>query len=93
MYILCVLYVCTFNSQQRLLSSVCFFYRSFSYTNEFVDAKLGPISTPTVIKFSSKGVVQQTWGAGLFYLPHSLTVDHRGYIWVTDVAMHQVSCR
>ncbi|WAR00149.1 AMDB-like protein [Mya arenaria] len=26
----------------------------------------------------------------LFYLPHGLTVDSRGNIWVTDVALHQV---
>jgi hypothetical protein len=65
-------------------------YSTFSYTNIFVDAESGPIATPTVIKFSREGAVQRTWGAGLFYLPHSITVDHRGYIWVTDVAMHQV---
>ena len=25
-----------------------------------------------------------------FYLPHGLTIDHEGYYWLTDVAMHQV---
>lgn len=25
-----------------------------------------------------------------FYLPHGLTVDNEGNIWITDVAMHQV---
>ena len=25
-----------------------------------------------------------------FYLPHGLTVDKQGNVWVTDVALHQV---
>lgn len=71
---------------------ILFFHRTFTYTNIFVNAEQGPISTPTVFKFSSQGVLEQVWGAGLFYLPHSITVDHLGNIWITDVAMHQVRC-
>lgn len=28
--------------------------------------------------------------ANMFYLPHGLTVDNEGNIWITDVALHQV---
>ncbi|KAK3236958.1 hypothetical protein CYMTET_52932, partial [Cymbomonas tetramitiformis] len=30
------------------------------------------------------------FGQGLFYMPHGLTVDSRGDIWVTDCGLHQV---
>ncbi len=30
------------------------------------------------------------WGAGLFYMPHGLTIDNQGNVWITDVALHQV---
>ena len=67
-------------------------HSTFTFKNVFVDANLlGPIATPTLLKFSSSGTLQQAWGAGIFYLPHSLTIDHRGNLWVTDVALHQVS--
>lgn len=26
----------------------------------------------------------------MFYLPHGMTIDRHGNVWVTDVAMHQV---
>ncbi len=31
----------------------------------------------------------QSWGANLFYMPHGLTVDPEGNIWVTDVGLQQ----
>ena len=63
---------------------------TFSYTNIFADAADGPISTPTVLKLSGDGTLQETWGAGIFYLPHSVTLDESGGLWFTDVALHQV---
>jgi len=30
------------------------------------------------------------WGENMFALPHSITVDNAGNVWVTDVALHQV---
>lgn len=38
----------------------------------------------------NSGAVVSSWGSGLFYLPHGLTVDRHDNIWLTDVAMHQV---
>ena len=31
----------------------------------------------------------QSWGANLFYMPHGLTVDPEGNVWVTDVGLQQ----
>lgn len=28
-----------------------------------------------------------------FYLPHGITTDRENNYWITDVALHQVSCR
>ncbi|XP_022106614.1 peptidyl-glycine alpha-amidating monooxygenase B-like [Acanthaster planci] len=36
------------------------------------------------------GYVLHSWGAGRFYMPHGITTDHEGNIWLTDVALHQV---
>ncbi|KAF8368657.1 hypothetical protein PRIPAC_86486 [Pristionchus pacificus] len=34
--------------------------------------------------------VLEEHGENLFYLPHGLSIDGEGYIWVTDVGSHQV---
>jgi peptidylamidoglycolate lyase len=36
------------------------------------------------------GKIINSWGAGLFIMPHSLTVDTENNIWVTDVGLQQV---
>lgn len=36
------------------------------------------------------GAIERSFGKDMFYLPHMLTVDKQGNIWVTDVALHQV---
>lgn len=47
--------------------------------------------TNTIVTLSPKnGDVLSSWGAGFFYMPHGITIDHQGNVWVTDVAMHQV---
>lgn len=52
---------------------------------------LEPISYPTVIQIDgSSGKVLNMWGAGLFAMPHGLTVDDQNNVWLTDVALHQV---
>jgi len=49
------------------------------------------ISTPTVLHFDpNTGKVIKRWGKHRFYLPHGLTVDNDGNIWITDVGAHQV---
>ena len=36
------------------------------------------------------GRILNSWGAGLFIMPHGLTIDKNNNIWVTDVGLHQV---
>jgi peptidylamidoglycolate lyase len=49
-----------------------------------------PIAAPTVWVFDKAGRFQRSWGAGLFVMPHGLTVDHEDNVWLTDVGLHQV---
>lgn len=36
------------------------------------------------------GRVLRRWGAGRFYMPHMITVDRHGDVWIVDVGLHQV---
>jgi len=36
------------------------------------------------------GQIKNSWGGGIFIMPHSLTIDKPGNVWVTDVGLHQV---
>ena len=50
-----------------------------------------PIAEPTVLRFSAEtGELVAAWGARQFAMPHGLSVDHPGNVWLTDVALHQV---
>ncbi|XP_059478776.1 peptidyl-alpha-hydroxyglycine alpha-amidating lyase 1 [Neocloeon triangulifer] len=51
----------------------------------------GPIEQNTIITYNPEsGRIVHQWGANLFYLPHGLTVDQEGHVFLTDVALHQV---
>lgn len=50
-----------------------------------------PITSPTIMRFdASTGELLSQVGAGAFAMPHGLTFDKQGHLWVTDVALHQV---
>jgi peptidylamidoglycolate lyase len=50
-----------------------------------------PIALPTVTIFDGQtGRILSEWGANTFAMPHGLTVDARGHVWLTDVALQQV---
>ena len=50
-----------------------------------------PIAANTILELDSKsGKPLNSWGAGLFIMPHGLTVDKENNIWVTDVGLQQV---
>ena len=52
---------------------------------------LTPITAATVLRFDGRtGALLGRWGAGLFAMPHGLTVDHADNVWLTDVALQQV---
>lgn len=49
------------------------------------------IALPTVTVFDGRmGRILSEWGANAFAMPHGLTVDARGHVWLTDVALQQV---
>ncbi len=49
-----------------------------------------PIAEPTVFKFAPDGTLLAKWGAGLFVMPHGISIDPEGKVWITDVAHEQV---
>ncbi|XP_049814763.1 peptidyl-alpha-hydroxyglycine alpha-amidating lyase 2-like [Schistocerca nitens] len=63
---------------------------AFNSTTHYQRRAEGPIAVDTVLTLDAHtGQLKRSWGGGLFYLPHGLTVDPRGHVWVTDVALHQ----
>lgn len=49
------------------------------------------ISAATIIELDREsGIMKNSWGGGLFIMPHGLKVDKDNNIWVTDVGLHQV---
>eukprot|EP00794_Sanderia_malayensis_P009678 gene9678-10665_t len=49
------------------------------------------IKKPTVLHVDPvTGDVVKKWGEHRFYVPHGLTIDSKGNIWITDVGSHQV---
>lgn len=50
-----------------------------------------PIAQPTVFMFDAvTGALLARWGAGVLVMPHGLSVDAEGKVWITDVAREQV---
>ncbi|XP_068626403.1 peptidyl-alpha-hydroxyglycine alpha-amidating lyase 1-like isoform X2 [Battus philenor] len=48
------------------------------------------IPEPTILMINETGELVDSWGQNLFYIPHGITVDNVGNVWLTDVALHQV---
>lgn len=73
------------DSQNRVLV----FHRSGrKWSNPFPKE---PISQPTVsVLDGATGKLLRAWGENRFIMPHGLTVDHEGNLWLTDVGLHQV---
>jgi peptidylamidoglycolate lyase len=50
-----------------------------------------PIAAPTVLRFDAgTGALAASLDAATFSMPHGLSVDGAGHLWLTDVSMHQV---
>uniref|UniRef100_A0AAG5DKJ7 peptidylamidoglycolate lyase n=1 Tax=Anopheles atroparvus TaxID=41427 RepID=A0AAG5DKJ7_ANOAO len=63
---------------------------SFNESNHFQQVAEGPIPEATIVTLAAAdGAVLAERGAGIFYLPHGLTIDRGGNMWLTDVALHQ----
>ncbi|VDP13321.1 unnamed protein product [Soboliphyme baturini] len=64
--------------------------KSFSLDNRFNHIIEGPIKEATHLVLNGKtGTLLQSLGANQFYMPHGLTCDKQGNVWLTDVALHQ----
>ena len=49
------------------------------------------ISSKTILMLDREsGKILNSWGNGLFIMPHGLTVDKDNNIWVTDCGLNQV---
>ncbi len=48
------------------------------------------IPEPTVFKFAPDGTLLAQWGADVFVMPHGISIDPEGKVWITDVAREQV---
>ncbi|XP_033750528.1 peptidyl-glycine alpha-amidating monooxygenase A-like [Pecten maximus] len=68
--------------------------REWGY-NSFVGDEFAPgqptIKNDTIVRLDrTTGQILDSFGTDRFYMPHGLTVDNAGNLWVTDVALHQV---
>ncbi|XP_045772443.1 uncharacterized protein LOC123872284 [Maniola jurtina] len=63
---------------------------TFSMRNIYQFIGDPPIAAPTVLVFNETGELVDSWGQNLFHMPHGITADKEGNVWVTDVALHQV---
>lgn len=63
---------------------------SFNDTQHFQQPD-EPIREHTILTLDARsGRTMAAHGAGQFYMPHGLTIDGHGNVWLTDVALHQV---
>ena len=66
-------------------------HRTFDLNEHYKHIGSGPIPNDTVVVVDTKtGKVIKSWGANKFYLPHGISLDKEGNIWLTDVALQQV---
>jgi len=64
---------------------------TFDYMNRLRQSYRTPIPSNTLVWVDRKtGKVKKQGGGNLFYLPHGITIDKKGYIWITDVGSHQM---
>jgi peptidylamidoglycolate lyase len=49
------------------------------------------LADPALLVFDAgTGRLTQSWGAGMFLVPHGITIDQANNVFVTDVGLHQV---
>ncbi|XP_076465109.1 putative peptidyl-alpha-hydroxyglycine alpha-amidating lyase pgal-1 [Babylonia areolata] len=60
-------------------------------TNMLPESQRVSIPQDTIVRLDGNtGQVLSSFGANSFYVPHGLTVDREGNLWLTDVGTHQV---
>lgn len=64
--------------------------RSFNEETNVYNHQHEPISVNTVVAVDHlTGEIMFSWGKSQFFMPHGISVDPQGNIWLTDVALHQ----
>ena len=67
------------------------FHRAGREWNSPVIPDYPPISKDTILKLDEEtGKILDSWGGGIFVMPHGLTIDNQNNVWVTDCGLHQV---
>ncbi|KAA0187634.1 Peptidyl-alpha-hydroxyglycine alpha-amidating lyase, partial [Fasciolopsis buskii] len=62
---------------------------TFDNSHVYQHRDLGPIREGVVVRLD-QGKFQGSYLQNTLFLPHGITVDHEGNVWITDTAMHQV---
>jgi peptidylamidoglycolate lyase len=66
-------------------------FSSFNAHNVYNHKDREPIANDTVLVLDPlDGRIIKSWGSKRFFMPHGISIDPQGNIWLTDVALHQV---
>ena len=66
-------------------------FSSFDEKNIYKHKDHSPIGNDTIVELGiENGKIMKSWGKNMFYMPHGISVDPQGNVWLTDVALHQV---
>ena len=67
------------------------YFRTFNFKTNNLNEPKTRIDEDTILTLDpDSGKVLSSWGKGMFYMPHGLTIDADGNTYVTDVGLHQV---
>ena len=67
------------------------YFRTFNFKTNNLNEPKTRIEEDTILTLDpDSGKVLSSWGKGMFYMPHGLTIDADGNTYVTDVGLHQV---
>jgi len=65
--------------------------KTFNLKTNNLNEPRAAIDEDTILTLDpDNGKVLSSWGKGMFYMPHGLTIDSEGNTYVTDVGLHQV---
>ena len=83
-----------FNGWQKnrnILRNILLCFRTFNFKTNNLNEPKTRIDEDTILTLDpDSGKVLSSWGKGMFYMPHGLTIDADGNTYVTDVGLHQV---
>ncbi|KAG2440171.1 hypothetical protein HXX76_004284 [Chlamydomonas incerta] len=66
-------------------------WKADTFDRKEVITRKEPVPEAVVLNLHpDTGKILARWGADVFYLPHSISVDQYGNVWVVDVGRHQV---